>query len=79
MLHTQGNTGNARNQAPGIDIRGIDRQEWLELRRGGIGGSDAAALMGAEGELLDRCVLYARIVLCALPFFMLQNMFPQEG
>ena len=35
----------------------------------------AAALMGAEGELLDQCVVYARIVLCALPFFMLQNMF----
>jgi len=34
-----------------------------------------AALMGAEGELLDQCVVYARIVLCALPFFMLQNMF----
>lgn len=35
----------------------------------------AAELMGAEGELLDQCVVYARIVLCALPFFMLQNMF----
>ncbi len=34
-----------------------------------------AALMGAEGELLDRCVVYARIVLCALPLFMLQNIF----
>lgn len=34
-----------------------------------------AALMGAEGALLDQCVVYARIVLCALPFFMLQNMF----
>lgn len=34
-----------------------------------------AAWMGAEGELLDQCVVYARIVLCALPCFMLQNMF----
>ncbi|MBE6955927.1 MAG: MATE family efflux transporter [Ruminococcaceae bacterium] len=34
-----------------------------------------AALMGAEGDLLDQCVVYARIVLCALPCFMLQNMF----
>ncbi|MBQ3134951.1 MAG: MATE family efflux transporter [Oscillospiraceae bacterium] len=42
---------------------------------GGLLVRPAAALMGAEGELLDRCVMYARIVLCALPFFMLQNMF----
>lgn len=27
-----------------------------------------AALFGAEGELLDNCVLYARIIICALPF-----------
>lgn len=32
-----------------------------------------AALLGAEGELLDACVLYARIILTALPFFILQN------
>ena len=32
-----------------------------------------AALLGAEGELLDACVLYARIILAALPFFILQN------
>ena len=34
-----------------------------------------AALLGAEGEMLDYCVLYSRIVLAALPFFMLQNSF----
>ncbi len=34
-----------------------------------------AALLGAEGEMLDYCVLYARIILLALPFFMLQNAF----
>lgn len=33
------------------------------------------ALLGAEGELLDSCVLYARIILAALPFFILQVMF----
>ena len=42
---------------------------------GGLLVRPAAALMGAEGELLDQCVVYARSVLCALPFFMLQNMF----
>lgn len=31
-----------------------------------------ASLMGAEGELLENCVLYGRIILLALPFYMLQ-------
>lgn len=31
-----------------------------------------AALMGAEGELLDYCVLYGRISLCSLPLFIVQ-------
>lgn len=30
------------------------------------------AFMGAEGEMLDNCVLYGRILLLSLPFFMLQ-------
>ncbi len=34
-----------------------------------------AVTIGAEGELLDLCAVYAKIVLLALPFFMLQNMF----
>ncbi len=32
-------------------------------------------LLGAEGVLLENCVLYARIILLALPFFILQVMF----
>ena len=31
--------------------------------------------MGAQGQMLDDSVLYGRILLVALPFFMLQNMF----
>ena len=31
-----------------------------------------ASLMGAEGEMLENCVTYARILLISLPFFMLQ-------
>jgi len=31
-----------------------------------------AALLGAEGMLLDNCVIYGRILLVSLPFFMLQ-------
>ena len=34
-----------------------------------------AALLGAEGELRDNCALYARIVLIALPFYILQMLF----
>ena len=34
-----------------------------------------ASLLGAEGELLENCVLYGRIILLTLPAFMLQNVF----
>lgn len=35
----------------------------------------AAILLGARDALLENCVVYARILLAALPFFMLQIMF----
>lgn len=31
-----------------------------------------ASLLGAEGEMLEHCVIYGRIILLALPFYMLQ-------
>ena len=34
-----------------------------------------AALLGASGELLENCVVYARIILIALPFFTMQLLF----
>lgn len=34
-----------------------------------------AKWMGAEGQMLEYCVLYARILICSMPMFMLQNMF----
>ena len=34
-----------------------------------------AALLGAEGEMLEHCVTYGRIILAALPFFVLQMAF----
>lgn len=34
-----------------------------------------ASLLGAEGELLENCVVYARIILLALPFYVLQLLF----
>lgn len=35
----------------------------------------AASLLGAEGEMLDSCVLYGRIILAAIPAYMLQQEF----
>lgn len=35
----------------------------------------AARLLGAEGQLLEHAVLYGRIILLAMPFFMLTNLF----
>ena len=29
-----------------VDIRGLTREEWLDYRKKGIGGSDVAAIMG---------------------------------
>lgn len=34
-----------------------------------------AVFLGAEGEIIEYCVIYGRIILLALPTFMLQNMF----
>lgn len=34
-----------------------------------------AVLLGAEGDMLEYCVVYSRIIFIALPFFMLQNLF----
>ena len=34
-----------------------------------------AILLGAEGQMLQDCVLYGRIILIALPFYMLQYLF----
>ena len=34
-----------------------------------------AATLGAEGEFLENCVVYARVILAALPFYVLQLLF----
>ncbi len=34
-----------------------------------------AIMLGAEGEIIDNCVIYGRIILAALPFFILQMLF----
>ena len=35
----------------------------------------ASVLLGAEGEMLENCILYGWILLASMPFFMLQNVF----
>ena len=32
-------------------------------------------LLGAQGEILDNCVIYGRIIMCAMPFAVLQYLF----
>lgn len=32
-------------------------------------------LLGAEGKMLEDCVVYSRVILCALPFYILQMLF----
>ncbi|MGI5825576.1 MAG: MATE family efflux transporter, partial [Bacillota bacterium] len=34
-----------------------------------------AEILGAEGEMLQNCVLYGRVLLCTMTFFLLQNVF----
>lgn len=34
-----------------------------------------SVMLGADGAILDACVRYGRIVIAAMPFFMLQNLF----
>ena len=42
---------------------------------GAIVSKRVALLLGADSEMLDYCVLYARISFISMPFFMLQNVF----
>jgi len=42
---------------------------------GAVFAGPAAAALGAEGEMLEHCVLYARIILAVNPCFILQNVF----
>ena len=36
---------------------------------------DIAGMLGAKGELLENCVIYGRVILIGLPFYLLQVMF----
>ena len=44
-----------------IDIRNMERNEWLELRRQGIGGSDAGAILGMNPWKSPLSVYYDKI------------------
>lgn len=34
-----------------------------------------SAMLGAEGEILDNCVLYGRVLMCSMPFAVMQYLF----
>ena len=34
---------------------------------------DIAGMLGAKGELLENCVIYGRVILIGLPFYVLQE------
>ena len=44
---------------------------WL----GAVFARPIASALGAKGEILEYCVVYARIILAANPFYILQNVF----
>lgn len=44
-----------------INIGGLTREEWLELRRSGLGGSDAAAIMGLNPYISPMSVYLDKI------------------
>ena len=41
-----------------VDISGLSREEWLDYRKKGIGGSDAAAIMGVSPFATKRDLFY---------------------
>lgn len=41
-----------------VNTEGLSNQDWLGYRRGGIGGSDAAAIMGASPFATARDLFY---------------------
>lgn len=85
MLGTGGSAIVARTLGEGDNER-ANRYFSMLIYTAAIGGVVLAAagfifinpivgLMGAEGEMLSNCVMYGRIIMLALPAFMLQNMF----
>ena len=43
------------------------------LRMVAVFARPIASALGAKGEILEYCVVYARIILAANPFYILQN------
>ena len=46
------------NYKPVVEISGLSREEWLDYRKKGIGGSDAAAIMGVSPFATKRDLFY---------------------
>ena len=60
---------NAKCYAPQILVgtEGLPREQWLEYRRKGIGGSDAAAVLGISPFRTGRDLYYDKLNITALP------------
>ena len=54
---------NAKCYAPQILVgtEGLPREQWLEYRRKGIGGSDAAAILGVSPFATARDLYYDKL------------------
>lgn len=85
MLGTGGTAVVAKTLGEGDD-RMANRYFSMILCAAAVGGATlalagqlalpaVASLLGARGEMLANCILYGRVALCGLPFFMLQNCF----
>lgn len=57
---------NAKCYAPQILVgtEGLPREQWLEYRRKGIGGSDAAAVLGISPFRTGRDLYYDKLNIC---------------
>ena len=60
---------NAKCYAPQILVgtEGLPREQWLEYRRKGIGGSDAAAVLGISPFRTGRDLYYDKLNIPILP------------
>ena len=49
-----------------VEISGLSREEWLDYRKKGIGGSDAAAIMGVSPFATKRDLFYDKTGILSL-------------
>ena len=55
-----------RNPETVVETTGLSREEWLNYRRQGIGGSDVAAVLGVSPFRTARDVYYDKLGISAV-------------